>query len=71
MFLEAGGNVRTEFEDPDGFVYPVRTMVEEGSLYIKVGERPFVVPLYKTHLVGHEVECLTVTFPVLYSISPC
>ena len=37
MFLEAGGNVRTEFEDPDGFVYPVRSMVEEGSLDVKVG----------------------------------
>ena len=36
MFIEAGGNVRTEFEDPDGFVFPVRAMVEEGSLDEKV-----------------------------------
>ena len=42
MFLEAGGNVRTEFEDPDGFVFPVRTMVEEGSLDVKVRDFPYL-----------------------------
>ena len=32
QFLEAGGNVRTEFNPPENFILPVRELVKEGRL---------------------------------------
>ena len=31
MFLEGGGNVRTEFTPPELFVKPVREMLQQGK----------------------------------------
>jgi len=36
QYLEAGGNVRTEFNPPEKFILPVRALVKEGKLSEKV-----------------------------------
>ena len=36
QFLEAGGNVRTEFNPPDNFILPVRELIAEGKIAMRV-----------------------------------